>query len=156
MKYAFVAGSNGPAGQDRLQFAEQDADRLSFTLRQRRSGYEMLLLERPTNASRVRETFTNAASACSASDTLLVYLSAHGIIESGELVLLWDDTTFSNIAGTGLWASDLLRALDYCQASRKLVILDCCHAGGVVQQHGFKDSAGANLKEVTRTPKSTS
>lgn len=64
-------------------------------------------------------------------DLLLLYYSGHGIRDeqSGELYLATNDTELEIPSAASIEAAWVRRLLDKCDSSRKVVILDCCHAG---------------------------
>lgn len=75
--------------------------------------------------------------------TVLVYLSSHGgRIEDGPYAgeyLLPVDTDYSTdqaIAETAIAGADFTKALAAIPARKLLVLLDCCHAGGIGQPKG--------------------
>jgi hypothetical protein len=75
-------------------------------------------------------------AACSAADpeaTVVVFFSGHGWLDSagGGYYLIPADVDPFDIPGSALAASDFSDALRRILARRLLVILDCCHAGGM-------------------------
>jgi len=92
----------------------------------------------PTDVSDVhdlRRQLYKSASACKVDDTFLCYFSGHGVLDRGDLYLIWDNTE-SDFFATGLPAQDVVTALKRCNAKNKLLILDCCHAGGATGLKG--------------------
>lgn len=63
-------------------------------------------------------------------DRLLVFFAGHGFVEKGRTFLLLRDSDPSQLAGTALPTPELRQWLDQCQAREKVLLLDCCHAGG--------------------------
>jgi len=65
--------------------------------------------------------------------TVLVYYSGHGWLEdaSQQYYLLQHDIEPFDLPGSALSAADFTAALGQIQAERLLVVLDCCHAGGM-------------------------
>ncbi|MEL7005813.1 MAG: hypothetical protein AAFN93_24255, partial [Bacteroidota bacterium] len=43
----------------------------------------------------------------------------------------------------------ITEAMSYCRAKSKLLILDCCHAGAVVNALGLKSGSGVPVEEIT-------
>src|SRR5262249_20768445 len=68
--------------------------------------------------------------------------------DRGELFLVWDTTT-KDLFSSALPAADVVKALNRCQAENKLLILDCCRAGGAV---GLKDGLGVPVDELNIKP----
>jgi formylglycine-generating enzyme required for sulfatase activity len=79
-------------------------------------------------------------------DTVLVYLSGHGLQTEGQSFYCPIDFDGEQTKLTG-WRIDELRSilLD-CKAVRKLLVLDCCHSGGGVTTSGF----GSTPQELGR------
>ena len=64
-------------------------------------------------------------------DTVLVFFSGHGFLDDrGQGFLAPKDCRKSNLALSAFRTDDLRDMLLQCKASQKLLILDCCHAGG--------------------------
>ncbi|MGN5386899.1 caspase, EACC1-associated type [Streptomyces sp. JL7001] len=83
------------------------------------------------------------------SETALLYFSGHGQFceADGQLYFLTRDADPDDLAGTAVPAEFLERMLQSCRASSKLVLLDCCSSGSVVQ--GWTAKGGA---ETTAPP----
>jgi uncharacterized caspase-like protein/tetratricopeptide (TPR) repeat protein len=64
-------------------------------------------------------------------DTVLVFFSGHGFLENGKGVLATRDCQLNQLESTGLTTQELNKLLENCLAQRKLLVLDCCHAGAV-------------------------
>ena len=63
-------------------------------------------------------------------DTVLVYLSCHGIQDSrGRLYFAATDTIKIRPQASAVKAAELLDELDECRARRQILILDCCFSG---------------------------
>lgn len=69
------------------------------------------------------------------SETALLYFSGHGEYceADGQLYFLTRDTDPDDLPGTAVPAEFLERMLQSCRASSKVVLLDCCSSGSVVQ-----------------------
>jgi formylglycine-generating enzyme required for sulfatase activity len=64
-------------------------------------------------------------------DTVLVYFSGHGFLDGNmQGYLAPKDCRKSNLSLTAFRTNELKNMLQSCKASQKLLILDCCHAGG--------------------------
>lgn len=64
-------------------------------------------------------------------DTVLVFFSGHGFLDDrAQGFLAPKDCRKANLALSSFRTDDLRDMLLQCQASQKLLILDCCHAGG--------------------------
>ncbi len=141
MRRAVVVGSNGPASLQRLRYAQNDAERMQTALQAPHCGFEVIAPERepaPTSAS-VRTMLYSISEACKPDDSFIFYFGGHGLAQSGALFLLLDDSDTSRLLETALPISHVVEALKYCRARNKLLILDCCHAGVVVTDAGFRE-----------------
>ncbi|MCC3771361.1 AAA domain-containing protein [Streptomyces sp. UNOC14_S4] len=69
------------------------------------------------------------------SETALLYFSGHGEFceADNQLYFLTRDTDPNDLPGTAVPAEFLERMLQSCRAASKLVLLDCCSSGSVVQ-----------------------
>ncbi|MBY5666209.1 caspase family protein [Rhizobium leguminosarum] len=134
VRKAIVLGSNGPSWQE-LQFAETDADRMEVAL-STRCDFEVERLPSDLDYHEIQKRVADAAAACTSADTLMVYFSGHGELLRGRLYLLLSGTKPS-IFDSAINAHYLLDSLQFSEASNKLLILDCCHAGRAA---GFKGS----------------
>ncbi|MFE3643673.1 AAA domain-containing protein [Streptomyces sp. NPDC059169] len=78
------------------------------------------------------------------SETALLYFSGHGEYceQDGQLYFLTRDTDPADLPGTAVPAEFLERMLQSCRAASKLVLLDCCSSGSVVQGWTAKGSSG--------------
>src|SRR5262249_35810178 len=147
---AYIMGSNGPSGDGQLRYAVSDAERLARVLSSRRCGFNIAGPKTKAKALDIWPSLYDTIEQCDATDTFLCAFSGHAILDRGELFLLWDDTDLGKLLRTSLSATQLFAAMDRCKANSKLLILDCCHAGGILGK-GFKgtgtpiaDIAGAD------------
>ncbi|GHH37149.1 hypothetical protein GCM10018773_13490 [Streptomyces candidus] len=81
------------------------------------------------------------------SETALLYFSGHGEFceADNQLYFLTRDSDPSDLPGTAVSASFLEQTLQSCRASSKVVLLDCCSSGSVVQgwtSKGAKEDSG--------------
>lgn len=69
------------------------------------------------------------------SETALLYFSGHGEFceDDNQLYFLTRDTDPDDLPGTAVPAQFLERTLQACRAASKVVLLDCCSSGSVVQ-----------------------
>ena len=78
-------------------------------------------------------------------DTLLVFFSGHGFLDNeGQGFLAPKDCKREKLGLTGFRTDDLRDMLVQCDATQKVLILDCCHAGG----GKGTDSGGASSAEL--------
>jgi|GEM_PF-5701062 len=62
-------------------------------------------------------------------DDLMIAFSGHGMTENGEAYLLPSSAKRGNLRLTGIPLAQIKEWMDACKAERKILILDCCHAG---------------------------
>lgn len=152
MRRAFILGSNGPDNFAPLKFARKDTERLKATLSSPRCNFDVITPKTGDNSWAVRQQLTSITETCLPEDTLICYFSGHGILEKGSLFLFWDNTTPDRLLTTALPVTEIMEALKYCKANSKLLILDCCHAGAVVNMLGLKDAVGLRVEEMLINP----
>ncbi|MDT9693708.1 AAA domain-containing protein [Streptomyces sp. P9(2023)] len=88
-----------------------------------------------------------------ASETALLYFSGHGQFceADGQLYFLTRDADPDDLPGTAVPAEFLERMLQSCRAASKLVLLDCCSSGSVVQGWTAKGSTDAEERPEPST-----
>lgn len=113
---------------------------------------ECAVAAEPTRAEMMHavETFLETRQT---SETALLYFSGHGEYceQDGQLYFLTRDADPADLPGTAVPAEFLERMLQSCRAASKLVLLDCCSSGSVVQGWTAKGPSG----ERDRTAPST-
>ena len=155
-RWALIIGVNrydNESGLRSLPFCVNDAAELAKTLTTR-CGFprdNVLLITdqaelKPTNRviwNRLR-TWLNLPKR---GDTILVYFGCHGVLAKVErqerLYLMPSDGSRSNPARFAIPLSHVRERLAVCAASRKILILDACHAGaGRAEDEMSKTGAG--------------
>ncbi|MFE7384531.1 AAA domain-containing protein [Streptomyces zhihengii] len=88
-----------------------------------------------------------------ASETALLYFSGHGEFceADGQLYFLTRDADPDDLPGTAVPAEFLERMLQYCRASSKVVLLDCCSSGSVVQGWTAKGATDGSERPAPST-----
>lgn len=86
-------------------------------------------------------------------ETALLYFSGHGEFceEDNQLYFLPRDADPDDLPGTAVPAEFLERMLQSCRASSKVVLLDCCSSGSVVQGWTAKGAPGAEVRPEPST-----
>lgn len=69
-------------------------------------------------------------------DTLLVYISSHGLVEDERFYFAARDTDPGLLAATAFAGSALKDQLERCRARKQIVILDCCRSGAFLRAKG--------------------
>jgi formylglycine-generating enzyme required for sulfatase activity len=78
-------------------------------------------------------------------DTVLVFFSGHGFLDDrGQGFLAPKDCEKDHLGLSGFRTDDLRDMLQQCRATQKLLVLDCCHAGGAKSL----DDAGPSGQEM--------
>lgn len=87
----------------------------------------------PATLSQVRDSLQEIVQAAQAADTVLLYFSGHGVLDTTtqQPILCLTDTEKADLLNTGLSVSELLERLNQCQAKQQIVWLDACHSGGM-------------------------
>jgi hypothetical protein len=87
------------------------------------------------------------------SETALLYFSGHGEFceTDNQLYFLTRDTDPHDLPGTAVPAEFLERMLQSCRASSKIVLLDCCSSGSVVQGWTAKGTQAADERPAPST-----
>lgn len=122
-----------------LRYAGKDAEDLASVLRApARGGFaSVTVLTRPEETTRA--ALLAALQALQArvrrpQDVAMVYVSGHGTLARdvrGELqrYLVTSDTSFHDVAGTGLDMATLESSLEQLQSRRRVLVLATCHSG---------------------------
>nr|WSW62378.1 AAA domain-containing protein [Streptomyces sp. NBC_00998] len=87
------------------------------------------------------------------SETALLYFSGHGEFceADNQLYFLTRDADPDDLPGTAVPAEFLERMLQSCRASSKVVLLDCCSSGSVVQGWTAKGTSDTNDRPAPST-----
>jgi len=107
---------------------------------------ELLLDDKATKAG-ITKALDKLAQRCDSDSTVFFYISSHGgRIESGdyagEYLLPVDvvNTSQESFAHSAISGIDFTKALRKTPARKMVIILDCCHSGGIGQPKGMKGS----------------
>ncbi|MFE9215145.1 AAA domain-containing protein [Streptomyces lavendulae] len=106
----------------------------------------------PTRAEMLHaiETFLEERQS---SETALLYFSGHGEFceADNQLYFLTRDADPDDLPGTAVPAEFLERMLQSCRASSKVVLLDCCSSGSVVQGWTAKGASDTSSRPAPST-----
>lgn len=152
MRRAFIMGSNGPDEADPLRYALQDAENIRKVLSQPQCGFEVSSPELGSRSFAVYEQLSESLASCTEEDTFICYFSGHGVLEKGQLFLLWDNTQIDRLPFTTLSVVRIVEDIKHCKAQNKLLILDCCHAGAIGNTLGLKSGIETPVEEITIPP----
>jgi hypothetical protein len=104
-------------------------------------GFAVTRLVDQTEA-RIRRRIAAFLQERRADETVLIYLSCHGIQDSrGRLYFAATDTIKDAPQASAVKSADLIDEMDECRAGRQILILDCCFSGS------FGDKAGGPRSE---------
>jgi uncharacterized caspase-like protein len=108
------------------------------------------LLDEEATGSALRAALADLARAANDRSTVLIYFSGHGGRLAAGDYLLPVDTVYPDeaaVAQSALSAADFTTALRAIRARRLVVILDCCHAGGIGETKDFKSGLSSPTLE---------
>jgi nucleoside phosphorylase len=135
--------ATGTYGDERLaplHAAARDAAGLAGVLGDPQvGGFEVAQLH-DRGVQELRLAVTAFLADRSPDETVLVYLSCHGILTARRrLYFAAADTDEDQLAATGLDSRWVIECLDECPARRQVVILDCCFSGAFALAKGSQD-----------------
>jgi hypothetical protein len=121
-----------------LNFTANDVRCLRETLLDRAEAMEkgqvLVLADTPNGISptlaNVRRELSEFLAKVGPDDSVLLFFSGHGFLHGNHTYLVPRDVDRGDPTTTALPASELRSGLSGCRAKVKLLILDCCHAGG--------------------------
>jgi formylglycine-generating enzyme required for sulfatase activity len=135
---AFIWGSNGPDVPEKLKYASDDAKRMAETLVGPPYNFAVTFPTVTDDPYQIKKELDLLAKSCRIEDSFVIYFSGHGDLLGGELMLVLDGTVFGDVT-TYLPANWVRESRGRSCATNRLIILDCCHAGGAA---GAKDTIG--------------
>lgn len=114
-------------------------------------GNVTILQDGEATGAALRDALAALAQKTNGDSTVTIYLSSHGGRikagpQQGEYIApvdaRFDSTDPSQLAQTAISGSDFTAALAAIKASKMLVILDCCHAGGIGETKSLAAESG--------------
>ena len=82
-------------------------------------------------------------------DTLVLYLSCHGVKDpGGRLYFAASTTKLHRLASTAISADFVYEQVDRCRARRILLLLDCCYSGAYLKGHRPRGQNRAGVKPL--------
>jgi hypothetical protein len=86
-------------------------------------------IERRPTLKNLKELIPEWLQQARPGNLVVVFFAGHGFLSKGQGFLATQDCKRSNVGLTGYSTAELRGSLNQCKASRKLLLLDCCHAG---------------------------
>lgn len=132
-------------GLNNLRFTQRDAMQLRRVLVERGgvpAGNIVEVIDAAADGNR-RPTLDNirrqlravlSSSNIRANDRVLVYFTGHGGLENKQTYLVPSDAKPKDLKRSSFPVSELHELLKNCQAGNKLLVLDCCFAGGELEK----------------------
>jgi uncharacterized caspase-like protein len=154
--YLLCAGvGEYPDPKLKLQFPAQDAQAIADAIQRRTSGLyrqvvPIVLKDEQATLSRLRASL-NTLRAAKAEDTVLVYLSGHGVREGDRGFFAPYDVRPQDVPGTCLGWGELVERLAPVYA-RKVVLADACFSGSPDAAGGAGASARSELVAQASQP----
>lgn len=130
-RYSFFIGANGPKNPrlSSLKFAQRDAERLATALKFSPCAFTKAEWTTAANRETTLTELKAFTDQCEPSDLLLVQFSGHGLYDE-QLYLICNGTDITNLDASAIGVDAVKRILRKCKARHKLLVLDCCYAGG--------------------------
>ncbi len=132
-----VSDYTDPAITD-LKYAHKDATAYYTFLTSSKGGsipkdHITLLTDAQATRSNILEALATRFMRAAPQDQIVFYFAGHGQPEydSNEVLFLTSEAKNTNIEGTTLSQSDLIKALNRSKADKKICIIDACHSGGI-------------------------
>jgi uncharacterized caspase-like protein len=138
--YALLLGVGKRADDaEAMTITAQDAQKMAEEL-EKRCAIPSANIKVLTNEATHKDSFINALDALiettqtNPSDMVWIYFSGHGGIHDNQYYLICHDTNSTDIPNTALLGTDFVQKLQAIQCDKMLILLDCCHAGGITTQ----------------------
>src|SRR5438309_275322 len=130
-RYAYCIGANGPQSSwyDSLKYAEKDAERLASALATSPCNFFETRWGVATDRNSTLAGLSQFVKQCQSADLLVVHFSGHAILDE-ELYLLCNETDCDDLVSSAIEIGAVKKILSRSSAHSKILILDCCHAGG--------------------------
>ena len=123
-----------------LKYVEADIAHFADVISSGRCRYRVIDLSNHIKADALRQALLEKIDDCEIDDEIIWYFAGHGKLFEGALYLILNESDVAKPRSTCLPAKEIVEALQSCKASKKIIILDCCHAGGAVAGFGFRDA----------------
>lgn len=145
-----VGGDLPSTINDALGFAKilKDPERCAYPEKQ-----VHVLTDKDATRANIIDALETLASATNAESTVLIYFSGHGYQLSGAIksyFLMPYGYDSKDLSETAISGSEFVGLIRDIPAQRLLVLLDCCHAGGLSDLDGFQVTKAPLPPEATK------
>lgn len=132
-RIALIVGNTNYADVSLAQLTspQADATKLAAILEDPTiGGFEEVTVKLDASLTEVMRSIAKALNARNPGDTVLIYFSGHGVLDSyGKLYLAVDDTERNLLSATAISSSFIAEEMDRSNSKRQVLILDCCYSG---------------------------
>ncbi|MDA7980627.1 MAG: caspase family protein [Pirellulales bacterium] len=111
------------------------------------------LQQRLPTSTNLRQRIPRWLALAKPEDTVMVFFSGHGILFEGDGVLATSDCRLADADRSGLPTAELQEMLQVCAAERKVLVLDCCHAGAAADKSGGQNTSSEELATIFQRAK---
>ncbi|MEV6974522.1 AAA domain-containing protein [Kitasatospora sp. NPDC093806] len=139
-----VSGYDSPQYQD-LAAVRADLHYMQAVLERTDIGmFNPCTIAAEPTAAQLKRVVEDFLAERTGADTALLYFSGHGqySVDDGQLYFITRDSDPEDLPNTAVAAEFLHEQLQECRASAKVVLLDCCDSGSVVQSWSAKGPGG--------------
>lgn len=144
-RYALIIATSRYDDEDlrQLRSPVRDAEDFAAVLADPEIGGFTVVSLIDKTESEIRRAIARFLDRRNPDDTILIFLSCHGIQDGrGRLYFAATDTISEYPHASAVRAADLLDELDECRARKQIVILDCCFSGSFAYHKG-----GPNIEQ---------
>jgi hypothetical protein len=136
--YALIVGVGKRTDDaEAMAITAEDAQKMAFELEKRggllNQNIRLLQNQGAKKADFVKELdYLIQKTQSKKAEIIWLYFSGHGCVtQDQKYYLIFQDTTKDNLAETALAGADLVEKLQAIQTDKMLILLDCCHSGGI-------------------------
>ncbi|MCP4697284.1 MAG: caspase family protein [Gammaproteobacteria bacterium] len=129
-KKAFLFGSNS----GNLQYCKSDVELMAAALRQRGYAESDIIKLHPDDYYTVDKCLDKLLGAVNENDILIVYFAGHTVDTGAGGIKFITGQDMNEIAAQLAAQSFIGKLREHCRKSRKIIILDCCQAGGALDK----------------------
>ena len=144
-----AAASYEDPGLAELRAPARDSDALAALLADPAIGGYQVRSLKDVRAHLVAEEIEGFFHDRRAEDTVVLYLSCHGVKDlDGRLRFATTNTKLNRLGATTIAAEFIYELVDRCRARNVLVLLDCCYSGAYLKGHHPRSPDRAALGEM--------